>query len=188
MFALLGYQLKWYCIPNAILECCAIQKCSTCVQTSVHPQQAHSGNCALAPNKCMCGTFTQQKLLTLWEPVYDIFVPRFYPKNSSFWLPYQHHSSSAGCARELFKGLDGSASLLVCTRKNFFGWGLQIFCEWRHKWSDFGVILAHVARPRAQPLGQSVSLKFLLELGSSLSLLSLWSTFLRFWVKSHDLT
>jgi len=29
--------------------------------------------------------------------------------------------------------------------------------------SGFGVILAHVAWPRAQPLGQSVSLKFSLE-------------------------
>jgi len=55
------------------------------------------------------------------------------------------------------------ASLLVCTRKKFFGWGLRIFCDWHHKWSGFGVILAHVARPGAQPLGQSVSLKFSLE-------------------------
>jgi len=42
---------------------------------------------------------------------------------------------------------------------------VQIFCEWRHKWSSFRVILAHVARPRAQLLGQSVSLKFSLETG-----------------------
>jgi len=48
-FALLGYQSKWYCIPNAILECSTIQKCSTRAQTSVHSQQAYSGNCALAP-------------------------------------------------------------------------------------------------------------------------------------------
>jgi len=27
-------------------------------------------------------------LLTLWEPAYDIFVPRFWPKTSSFWLHY----------------------------------------------------------------------------------------------------
>jgi len=40
---------------------------------------------------------------------------------------------------------------------------MRVFCEWRHKWSSFKVILAHVAWPRAQPLGQSVSLKFLLE-------------------------
>jgi len=26
--------------------------------------------------------------LTLWEPVYDTFVLRFQPKNSSFQLPY----------------------------------------------------------------------------------------------------
>jgi len=40
---------------------------------------------------------------------------------------------------------------------------MQIFCDWRHKWSSFGVILAHVACPKAQLLGQSVSLKFSLE-------------------------
>jgi len=40
---------------------------------------------------------------------------------------------------------------------------MRIFCDWRHKWSSFGVILAHVIWPKAQPLGQSVSLKFLLE-------------------------
>jgi len=40
---------------------------------------------------------------------------------------------------------------------------MRIFCDWRHKWSSFGVILAHVAWPRAQPLGQSVLLKFSLE-------------------------
>jgi len=84
-------------------------------------------------------------------------------KNSSFWLPYQRPSSSADCARELFKGSNGSASLVDCTWKKFFGWGLRIFYEWRHKWSSFRVILAHVAWRRAQPLGQSVSLKFSLE-------------------------
>ena len=40
---------------------------------------------------------------------------------------------------------------------------MQIFCDWRHKWSSFRVILAHVVWPRAQLLGQSVSLKFPLE-------------------------
>jgi len=51
---------------------------------------------------------------------YDIFVPRFRPKNSSFRLPYQRHSSSADCTRELFNGSNVSASLLDCTRKKEF--------------------------------------------------------------------
>jgi len=38
-------------------------------------------------------------------------------KNSSFRLPYQRPSSSADCARELFNGSNGSASLVDCTRK-----------------------------------------------------------------------
>ena len=40
---------------------------------------------------------------------------------------------------------------------------MRIFCDWRQKSSSFRVILAHVAQPGAQPLGQSVSLKFSLE-------------------------
>ena len=40
---------------------------------------------------------------------------------------------------------------------------MRICCDWRHKWSSSGIILAHVAWPRAQPLGQSVSLKYSLE-------------------------
>jgi len=107
-----------------------------------------------------CRKCCKSSTLTLWEPGYDIFVLWFRPKTSNCQLPYQHPSSSTDCARELFKGLNGSASLVDCTQKNFFGWGVRIFCEWRHKWSSFRVILEHVARPRAQLLGQSVSLKF----------------------------
>jgi len=47
--------------------------------------------------------------------------------------------------------------------KKLCGWGLRIFCEWHHEWSNFWSILAHVTWCRAQPLGQSISLKFLLE-------------------------
>ena len=65
--------------------------------------------------------------LTLWEPAYNIFVHRFQPKNSSLRLLYQHPSSFADCARELFKGSNGSASLLVCTRKKFFWLGVVVF-------------------------------------------------------------
>ena len=102
-------------------------------------------------------------ILTLWEPGYDIFVLRFRPKTSSGQLPYKRHSSSADCAKELFKGSNESDSPPESTRKKIFHWGLQIFCEWRNKWSSFGVTLAHVAWPRSQPLSQSISLKFSLE-------------------------
>jgi len=58
-------------------------------------------------------------VLTLWELAYDIFVPRFQPKNRSFRLLYQRPSSSADCARELFNGSNRSASLLDALQKNF---------------------------------------------------------------------
>ena len=77
----------------------------------------------------------------------NIFVLCFHPKNRSFQLPYQCPNSSADCARELFNGSNGSASLVDCTPKKFFGWGVWIFCDWHHKWSSFGFILAHVAWP-----------------------------------------
>jgi len=55
--------------------------------------------------------------LTLWHLV---GFGDFRKKNSSFWLPYQRPSSSADSARELFNGSNGLASLVDCTRKNFF--------------------------------------------------------------------
>jgi len=65
--------------------------------------------------------------LTLWEPAYKYIIPGFQPKTSSFRLPYQHHSSSAKCARELFKVSNGSTSLLDCTKKNFLVGGCEFF-------------------------------------------------------------
>ena len=83
-------------------------------------------------------------------------------KTNCTW-PCTSITSSTENGKELFKGSKNSASLLVYTRKKFFGWGLRIFCEWRHKWSSFWAILAHVTWPRAQLLGRSILLKFLLS-------------------------
>jgi len=52
------------------------------------------------------------------------------------------------------------ASLVVCTLKKFFGWGMQVFYEWRHKWRTFW---PPSPGPGRQLLDGSVSLKFLLE-------------------------
>jgi len=41
--------------------------------------------------------------------------------------------SSPVCSADLVKGSKDAASLLVCTRKNFFCLGVRVFCEWRHK-------------------------------------------------------
>ena len=42
-------------------------------------------------------------------------------------MPHQRHSSSADWARELFKGLNGWASLLVCTQKKILVGGCGFF-------------------------------------------------------------
>jgi len=56
-----------------------------------------------------------------------------------------------------------AVSLLVCTRKKIFAWGLRVFCEWRHKWRTFRPPRPTLPGPGRQPLGGSISLKFLLE-------------------------
>jgi len=43
-------------------------------------------------------------------------------------------NSGAESGRELFKGSKDVVSLLVCTWKKIFGWGLRIFWEWCQKW------------------------------------------------------
>jgi len=65
----------------------------------------------------------------------------FCKKNSSFRLPYQRPISSADCARELFNGSNGSASLVDCTRKKFLPGGCGFFV------SDVisGGLLGHLA-------------------------------------------
>ena len=65
-----------------------------------------------------------------------------------FTITLQIYNKPADCARELFKPLKDGVSLLVCIKKVGKFWILGYF------WA----ILAHVAWPRAQPLGQSISL------------------------------
>ena len=47
--------------------------------------------------------------------------------------------------------------------KNIFCLGDVVFCEWRHKWSTFRPPWPTLPGPGRQPLGGSISLKFLLE-------------------------
>ena len=68
-------------------------------------------------------------------------------------------NSGLKSGRELFKGSKDAASLLVCTRKKFFAWGLRIFCEKHYKWRPFWPTSLG---PGPKPLDGSMSLKFLL--------------------------
>jgi len=62
---------------------------------------------------------------------------------------------------ELLKGSKDSASLLVCTQRNFLV-GV-FFCEWRHKWRTFRPPWPTSPGPGSKPLDGSILLKFLLE-------------------------
>ena len=57
----------------------------------------------------------QEEFLELINTLRAAWFRRFSQKNSSLWLPYQHPSYSAHCARELFSGSNRSASLVDCT-------------------------------------------------------------------------
>jgi len=64
---------------------------------------------------------------------------------------------------DLVEALKDVASLLDCTRKKIFFLGMQVFCEWSHKWRTFRPPWTTLPGPGRQPLGGSISLKFLLE-------------------------
>jgi len=38
---------------------------------------------------------------------------------------------------DLVEASKDAASLLVCTQKKFFAWGVRVFCQWRYKWRTF---------------------------------------------------
>jgi len=45
-----------------------------------------------------------------------------------------------------------AASLLICTRKKFFAWGLRVFCEWHHNWRTFRPPWPTLPDPGRHPL------------------------------------
>jgi len=64
---------------------------------------------------------------------------------------------------DLVEASKDAASLLVCTPKNVFAWGMRFFCEWCHKWSTFWPPWSTLPDTGRQLLGGSISLKFSLE-------------------------
>ena len=49
------------------------------------------------------------------------------------------------------------------SKKNFLHGGVGVVCEWRHKWRTFRPPWPTLPGPGRQPLGGSISLKFLLQ-------------------------
>ena len=120
-----------------------------------HFNAIHTYGRKLRSKKCtLLWIFTGQ--LTPSNPVW------FQPKSSTCLCNGINSCRRLHCTIELFKPWKNSPSLLVCNEKNFFGWEL-----WCQKWRSFLAILAHVTWPRAQPLDQSILLRFHWKLGSS---------------------
>jgi len=53
---------------------------------------------------------------------------------------------------DLVEASKDAASLLVCTRKKIFAWGMWVFCEWRHKWRTFRPLWPTLLGLRRHPL------------------------------------
>ena len=82
------------------------------------------------------------------------------------------HQNARGFAQEFIRSCTGygpGRSIKKCgkssslhSKKNFC-LGVQIFCEWRHKWKTFRPPWPTLTGPGCQPQDGSISLKFLLE-------------------------
>ena len=78
-------------------------------------------------------------------------------------MAFHGNFSGPVCSTDTVKVSKCAASLLVCTQKKFFAWGVRFFGEWSHKWRTFRPPWPTLPGPGRQPLGGSISLKFLLE-------------------------
>jgi len=78
-------------------------------------------------------------------------------------MALRRNFSGLVCSTDPVKVSKDTASLLVCTRKKFFAWGMRVLCKRCHKWRAFRPHWPTLPGPRRQPLGGSISLKFLLE-------------------------
>jgi len=88
----------------------------------------------------------------------------FRKKTTALHVALRGNFSGLVSATDTVKGLEDSAkSCSLQYEKKFFGWGVQIFCEWRHKWRTFRPPWPTSPGPGPKPLDGSISLKFLLE-------------------------
>jgi len=107
----------------------------------------------------MCNLREIDFLLTLW----CLAASGDLQKNTEMQVALRGNFSGPVSATNLVEVSKDAAGLLVCTRNKFFGWGMQIFCEWCHKWRTFRLPWPTLPGPGRQPLDGSISLKFLLE-------------------------
>ena len=101
--------------------------------------------------------------------VIDIIIWRlvlfedFGAKATGSYVDLRGCNSGAKSGIELIKGSKDVASLLFCTRKKFFGWGVLIFCEWCQNCRTFRTPWRTSPGLGPKPSDGSISLKFLLE-------------------------
>jgi len=112
---------------------------------------------------------------------------RFLKKNTETHVALRRNYSAPVWVTDLVEVSKDAASLLVCTWKKFFRWGMQIFCEWRHKWRTFQLPWTTSPGPGRQSLDGNISLKFLLETRLQSESFDTLDDLLCFGFKSYDL-
>jgi len=69
---------------------------------------------------------TSEVALTLWHPAEKGV---FREKNIKTHVALCGNFSGPVSATDLVKSSKDAASLVACTRKKFFGWGVRVFCQ-----------------------------------------------------------
>jgi len=86
-----------------------------------------------------------------------------YKKTAGLHVALHGNISAPLRVTDLVEVSKDAAGLVVSTRNKFFWLGVQFFCEWRHKRRNIWPPWPTSPGPGRQPLGGSISLKFLLE-------------------------
>jgi len=99
-------------------------------------------------------------ILTLWRPAaFGDFQKKKRLNARGFVWEFLQSGMLYRPSKSL-KRRDKSSSL---HSKKIFCLGVRVFCEWRHTWRTFRPPWPTLTGPGRQPLGGSISLKFLLE-------------------------
>ena len=108
-------------------------------------------------------------------------------KNNQTHMALRGNYSVPVQVTDLIEVSKGAASHLVRTRKKFFCSGVQIFCDWRHKWRTFRPPWPTLPGPGRQSYMVVFCWSFYWKLDYNPSLLILWMTCWGFGFKSYDL-
>jgi len=142
--------------------------CLPATQLSCYHNRAYSfvilddqaQNCWMHDLALLSRTWKKDTLTTLVSGHFWRFSIK---KNTEMHVTLRRNFSCSVSATDLVETSKDAASLLDCTWKKTFWLGVQLLCDWCHKWRAFRAPSPTLPGPGRQPLDGRISLKFLLE-------------------------